>query len=209
MALAVLITAIVGYLLGNLNGAILTSRHFSHEDVRAKGSGNAGLTNFVRNFGASKALLVILLDAGKSVAACLLGGALLAPFGYAMVGKVLGALSVSLGHDFPVFFGFKGGKGVLVAATSLLAIDPLSFVCAILVFIAVVYFTKYVSVASIIASISFSVFTLLWQFLRGIDTFAINAAVVHIMATIIVWKHRPNMERIDNGTENKLSFKKK
>lgn len=201
MALAVLVTVIVGYLLGNLNGAILTSRHFSHEDVREKGSGNAGLTNFVRNFGASKALLVILMDAGKSVAACLLGGALLAPFGYAMVGKVLGALSVSLGHDFPVFFGFKGGKGIVCGATIAAVLDIWVFLILFTVFFICFFLTRYVSLSSILAAAGFSIGFIVrfW----GSPLLQICAAFIGIFA---IWMHRENIKRLLNGTERKFSF---
>ena len=117
MVLAILGTVVLGYLLGNLNGAILTSRHFSHEDVRKKGSGNAGLTNFVRNFGASKALLVILMDAGKTVAACLLGGALLCGADMLARSVALAELPVSiftslLGAPFLIVLIFRGRRQV-------------------------------------------------------------------------------------------------
>ena len=92
MALAVVITIVAGYLLGNLNGAILISKLMAHEDVRSKGSGNAGLTNFVRNYGAATSVFVILIDMGKAVAACLIGGLLLKGYGMYREGVALGAL---------------------------------------------------------------------------------------------------------------------
>ena len=113
----IVLTILAGYMLGNLNGAVSISNLLAKKDVRDQGSGNAGLTNYVRNFGAGKAIFVIALDVGKTVAACLLGGALLQPYGYATEGKILGALFVSLGHDFPALFGFKGGKGIVCGAT--------------------------------------------------------------------------------------------
>ena len=109
---SVLIASMVAYLLGNLNGAVCISQ-MMHDDVRSHGSGNAGLTNFIRNYGASKSLLVILIDAGKAVMACLTAGLLLNPFGFGFEGSVLGGLCVMLGHDFPALLGFRGGKGIL------------------------------------------------------------------------------------------------
>lgn len=201
MVLAILVTVIVGYLLGNLNGAILTSRFFSHEDVRERGSGNAGLTNFVRNFGASKALLVIFLDVGKTVAACLLGGALLSPYGYGMDGKVLGALAVSLGHDFPAFFGFKGGKGIVCGATIAAALDWRVFLVLVVIFFTCFFITRIVSLSSILVAASFSIGFVIrfW----GDLPLQIGTAVIGIFA---IWMHRENIKRLLNGTERKFSF---
>ena len=108
----IIVTVLVCYFLGNHNGAICVS-HMLHDDVRDHGSGNAGLTNFIRNYGNSRALLVIAIDVLKAVLACWLGGILLAPYGYALEGKVLAGVSVMIGHDFPALLGFRGGKGIL------------------------------------------------------------------------------------------------
>ena len=113
MWLPILITLLVGYLLGNLNGAYSMSVLIAHEDVRTKGSGNAGLTNFIRNFGAANGLLVVLIDAGKAIVSCMAGGLLLQPYGYFTEGAALGGVAVMIGHVFPALLGFKGGKGIL------------------------------------------------------------------------------------------------
>ena len=201
MILAVIITVVVGYLLGNLNGAILTSRFYAHEDVREKGSGNAGLTNFVRNFGASKALFVIFLDVGKTVAACLLGGALLGAHGYATEGTVLGALAVSLGHDFPVFFGFKGGKGIVCGATIAAILDIYVFLICFVVFFSCFLITRIVSLSSILVSVTFTIGFVICFW--GNLPLQIGTAVIGIFA---IWMHRANIKRLLNGTEKKLSF---
>ena len=200
MLFAFIITAIVGYFLGNLNGAIFTARYFAHEDVREKGSGNAGLTNFVRNFGTGKAAFVILLDVGKTVAACLLGGALLAPYGLTTEGKVLGALAVSLGHDFPALFGFKGGKGVVCGATIAAVLDLQVFVILAVIFFSCFFITKYVSLSSILVSASFSVLFVLHYW--GNLPVQIGTAVIGIFA---IWMHRENIKRLLTGTERKFS----
>ena len=104
----IIVTVLVCYFLGNHNGAICVS-HMLHDDVRDHGSGNAGLTNFIRNYGNSRAALVILIDVLKAVLACWLGGLLCAPYGYALEGKVLAGVAVMVGHDFPALLGFRGG----------------------------------------------------------------------------------------------------
>ncbi|MBQ8263490.1 MAG: glycerol-3-phosphate acyltransferase, partial [Oscillospiraceae bacterium] len=111
--LLLIIIAIVAYFCGGLNGAIISSRFIFHDDVRKHGSGNAGLTNFHRTYGTKGAAMVIAIDVLKSVIAVLVGGWLLKPFGYGAEGAVLGAVAVSLGHDFPALLGFKGGKGIV------------------------------------------------------------------------------------------------
>ena len=111
MAYAIVIAVLASYLLGNLNGAVCMSTLLSHEDVREHGSGNAGLTNFARNYGGWNSLLVVLIDGGKAVIATMLSGLLLKPYGLEAEGMMLGAVAVSLGHDFPALLGFRGGKG--------------------------------------------------------------------------------------------------
>ena len=111
MVLRVVVIILASYFLGNLNGAILISRLLAHDDVRRHGSGNAGFTNFCRNYGSLSGLLVFAIDALKAVAACLLGRVLLAPLGCGLEGAVLGALFVGIGHDFPATLGFHGGQG--------------------------------------------------------------------------------------------------
>ena len=110
MILSIVITAVVAYFLGNLNGAVLISRAVAHEDVRTKGSGNAGLTNFTRNYGSAASVFVIAIDVGKAVAGCLLGGLLLKSYGHYLDGVALGGLFVILGHDFPVLLGSRAAR---------------------------------------------------------------------------------------------------
>ena len=113
LSYSIFIAALVSYLLGNLNGAVCMSAIVAGDDVRSHGSGNAGLTNFIRNYGRRSALFVVLIDAGKAVAACLCAGLLLEPYGLYREGMMLGATAVILGHDFPALLGFRGGKGIL------------------------------------------------------------------------------------------------
>ena len=119
----IIITILTAYMLGNLNGAFLVGYQVSGEDIRKKGSGNAGLTNFIRNYGVSSAIGVVATDMGKAVLSCLVGGALLAPYGYEIAGRALGGLCLILGHAFPILLGFKGGKGILSGVTVALCLD--------------------------------------------------------------------------------------
>ncbi|MBR7177925.1 MAG: glycerol-3-phosphate acyltransferase, partial [Oscillospiraceae bacterium] len=123
MSLAIVITVVVSYLLGNLNGAVVVSHLIAHEDVRSKGRGNAGLTNFTRNYGSHSSIFVIAIDMGKAILACLLGGWLLGKYGYHTEGVALGGCFLILGHDFPALLGFRGGKGILSGVTVALMMD--------------------------------------------------------------------------------------
>ena len=111
----ILLIIAVGYLLGNLNGAIMISTHVYGDDVRNHGSGNAGMTNFARTYGKAKLVPVILIDVGKTLLACFIGWLLAHDLGYGDEAKMLAGIATMVGHALPVFYGFHGGKGVLVA----------------------------------------------------------------------------------------------
>ena len=144
MWLPILLTVVIGYLLGNLNGAVCISHLVAHEDVRSQGSGNAGLTNFIRVYGASKGLGVIAIDGGKAVAACLVGGLLLKPYGMYQAGLAIGGAAVMLGHVFPVLLGFKGGKGILSGFFVAITLDWRVALMILAVFAVAYFSTQYV-----------------------------------------------------------------
>ena len=197
----VVIAALGSYLLGNLNGAVIVSRVMAHEDVRSHGSGNAGLTNFIRNYGAKTALLVVLIDVGKAVAACLLGQTLLSPLGYAKEGQMLGAACVLLGHIFPALLGFKGGKGILSGFTAAIMID---WRIALLIFLAfaVAYgLTQYVSLGSVLAAAMFGVGFIL--FYRQQPVMMWTAL---LLAALVIYMHRGNIQRLLRGEERKTNL---
>ena len=202
MVLAVIITAIAAYLLGNLNGAIVVSRLVAHEDVRTKGSGNAGLTNFTRNYGSSSSIFVIAIDMGKAVLACLLGGWLLGMHGHYEVGKALGGLFVILGHDFPALLGFKGGKGILSGVTVALMLDWRIGLFVFGIFLVAYLLTHYVSLGSVLSSGSFGFFYA-WVHRDG-PLFPI--LVGFFLSFLIVWMHRENIKRLLKGTERKSNL---
>ena len=201
MWLPVLLTVLVGYLLGNLNGAVCISTLVAHEDVRSHGSGNAGLTNFIRNYGASKALSVILIDGGKAVLACLTGGLLLDPWGLYLTGAALGGAAVLLGHMFPALLGFRGGKGILSGLFVALTVDWRIAVLILIVFAAVYLPTQYVSLGSVLAAVAFGVGFVIFHFE---DLTVLLCGV--LMAALVIWMHRENIKRLLAGQERKTNL---
>ena len=198
-----LITIIAGYFLGNLNGAFLMYKLFAHEDIRKSGSGNAGLTNFMRKFGPSKGIWVLLIDIGKAILACFLGRFLFAPLGYAKEGLMLGAIAVSLGHDFPVFLGFHGGKGIVCGFSVALCADWRCALIILAVFAISLYITRYVSLSSILGAAAFCVSFLLLHWTE--PAVAVIGVLIGLLA---IFMHRANIKRLLNGTEKKATFSK-
>ena len=202
MIVSIVIAAVAAYLLGNLNGAIVTSHLVAHDDVRSHGSGNAGLTNFVRNYGGSSTALVIVIDMGKAIAACLLGGLLLKRYGLYQEGVALGGLFVILGHDFPALLGFKGGKGILSGVTVALMMDWRLGILVFSIFLAAYFLTKYVSLGSVLSSGSFGFFYAWVHWDEGIFPIIVG----FFLSGLIVWMHRGNIKRLLKGEERKTNL---
>lgn len=202
MVISIVITAVIAYLLGNLNGAVLISRLVAHEDVRTKGSGNAGLTNFTRNYGAAASIFVIAIDVGKAVAACLLGGFLLKEAGHYMDGVALGGLFVILGHDFPALLGFKGGKGILSGVTVALMLDWRIGLTVFGIFLLAYALTKYVSLGSVLSSGAFGPIYALVHWGEGWFPIVVG----FILSGLLVWMHRGNIVRLIKGEERKTNL---
>ncbi len=201
---AILLGALVSYMLGNLNGAVCISALKAHEDVRSHGSGNAGLTNFIRNYGTASAALVILIDGGKAILSCLVCGELLRPYGLELEGKMLGAVLVTLGHNFPATLGYRGGKGVLCGAVSVLVMDPLLFAILAAVFVICVAVTRYVSLGSILVAAGF----VMGAVLRYPERPWVMAGAM-LIGLLCIFMHRSNIVRLIKGTESKLGQKGK
>jgi len=201
MWLPILMAVITGYLLGNLNGAVSMSVLLSNEDVRTKGSGNAGLTNFIRNFGSANAILVVLIDAGKAVIACITGGLLLQPYGYYLEGAVLGGMSVMLGHAYPALLGFKGGKGILSGLFISVVVDWRIAAMIVIVFFAVYFLTRYVSLSSILAAAAFSAGFAVFHYE---NLFVMVGGV--LMGAFAIFMHRSNIARLCKGEERKTDL---
>jgi len=198
MALRILITALACYFLGNHNGAICVSAMF-HDDVRNHGSGNAGLTNFIRNYGASRSVLVILIDVLKAVLACLLGGLMFPEDPTA--GRTLGGVCVMLGHDFPALAGFRGGKGILSGWFIAFMIDWRVGLMIAVVFFAAYLLTQYVSLGSVLAAATFGIG--FWIFYPG------NIPVIAgtcFMSLLTIFQHRANIVRLVKGEERKTNL---
>ena len=202
MVLSVIFTAVIAYLLGNLNGAVLISRLVAHEDVRTKGSGNAGLTNFTRNYGAAASIFVIAIDVGKAVAACLIGGLLLKHFGHYADGVALGGLFVILGHDFPALLGFKGGKGILSGVTVALMLDWRIGLFVFGIFLVAYAISKYVSLGSVLSAGAFGPIYAVVHWGEGWFPICVGFA----MSALIVWMHRGNIVRLVKGEERKTNL---
>ena len=201
MTLSVIIAFVAAYLLGNLNGAVVISKLIAHEDVRTKGSGNAGLTNFTRNYGSATSVFVILIDMGKAISACLIGKFLLGRFGLAQEGIALGGLGVILGHDFPALLGFKGGKGILSGVTVALMMDWRIGLFVFGIFLVAYLLTGYVSLGSVLSAGSFG---FIYAFFHRDSIFPIIVGLV--LSGLIVWMHRANISRLIKGEERKTNL---
>jgi glycerol-3-phosphate acyltransferase PlsY len=198
MALRIIITALVCYFLGNHNGAICVSLMLG-DDVRSHGSGNAGLTNFIRNFGANRALLVIAIDVFKAVLACLLGGLMFPE--YAIAGRTLGGVAVMLGHDFPALQGFRGGKGILSGWFIAFMIDWRIGLLIGIVFFTTYLLTQYVSLGSVLAAVTFALGFIIF---RRHDFLVMVGGV--FMGLLTVYMHRANIKRLLKGEESKTNL---
>ncbi len=200
----ILVTVLTGYLLGNLNGAVSMSNLLSNDDIRSHGSGNAGLTNFMRTFGAVSSVGVIVIDVLKTVLACFVGKLLLQPYGSANEGMMLGAVAVSLGHDFPALLGFRGGKGILCGFAAAWVIDWRCAVVVGLVFAVAAVITRYVSLGSVLGAISYSISFGVFHYKE--PWIAAGGIAIGLLA---LYMHRGNIKRLLKGTERKFSVGKK
>ncbi len=194
-----LLPAVISYLCGCINGAILISTHYLKDDVRTHGSGNAGLTNFYRNYGARYAALVLALDALKMVAAVTVTCSIM---GWTPVAKLWGGLFCVLGHVFPVTYKFKGGKGVLSGATLLVMLDWRVALICMGIFVFLVATTHYVSLGSVIGSASAVIAVAVFYPGQWL-----TLALVALIAGILIVSHRSNIVRLVQGTESKFSFR--
>ena len=192
------------YLLGSVNFAIIISNNKFKDDIRTHGSKNAGTTNMMRTYGKKAAVLTLLGDMAKGVLACLAGRILLGVFGCYLAG-----LFCIVGHIFPVFYRFRGGKGVATTAGVILVGSPLVFLIMLVIFFIIAFSTKYISLASVMGML-----------LYPIVLYNIEKALAHglpfpwawitiIYSALVIFMHRENIKRLREGKENKFSFKKR
>ena len=220
LILAILISAVLSYLLGSFNSSILVVRLLKHQDIREFGSHNAGLTNTLRCFGKGCAALTLVGDLAKGIFAVLLskgicellGTGLTAQNDVHFIGYIAGIFAI-LGHVFPIYYHFKGGKGVLVGVSVFLGIDWKVFLCLIVIFAVVLAISKYVSLGSIIAAACCPVVTFLFQFWQRGDLpmwyLWLNTGLAALMGAWVIYMHRTNIQRLKAGNENKFSFHSK
>ena len=221
--IGVLIAAVTGYLLGSLNGGIVSVRLLKHKDIRDFGSGNAGLTNVLRCFGKGCGILTMMIDLGKGAAAMAAAQAVCAKLGCAPIPEgisnphdyrwlcYVASIFVVLGHVFPLWHGFRGGKGVLVGVSVFLVINPLTFLILMAIFGLVLWRTKYVSMASCTATLFVVPVTLLLEhFQRGVNwgLALLYTLLIAVPAVLVVYSHRENIQRLKNGTERKIGAPK-
>ena len=221
--LFLLLSIAAGYLLGSVNTAIVISKVLYKDDIRKYGSGNAGMTNMLRTYGGKAAIGVLAGDMLKTAIAIMVGGVLFG-FGYINafsmgynsdymmfmgIGTYTAGLAAVLGHIFPIYYGFRGGKGVLVSATMALILSPILFAIMFAIFALLVGTSKYVSLGSVTAAIAYPLLVYGFFSMYGTTTPPTILLVSILIACIIVFAHKENLKRISNRTERQLSFKKK
>lgn len=196
-----LIAVLLGYLIGSISFAVVVSRAMGLQDPRAYGSGNPGATNVLRSGNKVAALLTLLLDAVKGFVPVWAVVAFGAPHGLGEGVAAMVGVAAFLGHLWPVFFGFKGGKGVATGAGVLMGLNPVLGLATLLSWAIVAYFSRYSSLAAMVAA----VFAPFYQWLIwGFGPTTIACAVI---AVLLVWRHRANIRKLLDGTESKLGQK--
>lgn len=201
----VLSGAVISYLLGSISSAIIVSKVFFGKDIRNSGSGNAGSTNTLRTFGKKAGLTVFLFDFLKGIIAVLIAKAFVAYFNAEYICVPVSGLFVQLGHIYPVFFGFRGGKGVATALGSAMAVMPLNAFLLIGIFAVSVFISKTVSLSSIICA---SVYPLLAYFFSS-ENRTLHFLFASCCSALIIIKHSENFARLLDGNERRISFVKK
>lgn len=226
--ICILLTMIISYMLGSCNFAIIVVRCLKGEDIREHGSKNAGLTNTLRCYGKVPALLTLIGDLAKGIMAVIFSILVFKLFiGVAFpseipdwyppimdeksIGYISGFFAI-LGHIFPIYYGFKGGKGILVSSSILIVIDPLTFVIIIPFFAIILFVSRYVSISSISAAAFYPILTFLLHYY--IEKLPMANCITHVIlvactSALLIYMHRTNIERLKEGTENKFSFSKK
>lgn len=213
IALIYALGAIAAYLLGSINFAIIITKLFAKKDIRDFGSGNAGMTNVLRTVGKTAAAITLLGDFLKGFIAIFFMKLLFMLFGFAtpVTAEYVVVYFALLGHVYPIFYGFKGGKGILVSFGAIMALSPVAGLICLAGFIITVAISKYISLGSIVAAILFPIGVFIVNYLINTPT---GFAYIEILLSLpisffIIFLHRQNIKRLLSHTENKLSFKKK
>ncbi len=214
--LYVCLSLIIGYLFGSINVSVILSKVVFKGDVRNYGSGNAGATNMARVYGLLGGLAVLVGDFLKAILACAIA-LLIAPQSYTEICIMSVGIACVMGHAFPIFFGFKGGKGVTVGAAVALMVDWKVLLFIVAIFIIVFVFTHIVSISSVMGAFGLIFISVVFYVLNlcGVaGTFFANFTLERVFlaffaGVLVVWLHRSNILRLLNGEEKKFTFKKK
>ena len=201
MVLKCILSAIIGYLLGNISSGVLISKIYGIRDIRKHGSGNSGTTNVLRTLGWLPSVLTLVCDCLKGYVACLIGARIAGD-----PGMLIGGLGAILGHDFPASLGFKGGKGIATSLALIIAINPWLALAELFTEIIVVAVTRYMSVASLVTTVAFPVFTII--LCKGREHYALFVLFACMASALALFQHRSNIQRLIKGEENRLDFKK-
>ena len=215
LIVACVLVAIEGYLLGSIVFGILISKHFCHDDVRTHGSGSAGMTNMLRNYGKAAGAATAVGDVAKGAAAVLLGRLifawLLPGTGIEPVcGAYLAGIFAVIGHTLPVYFDFKGGKGVLVGAGAILATSPVVVLALLIIFLIEFAITRIVSLGSIIVAGLYPILAIVYWAWQGanLPSLVFIGVCAAIMGGMVIYMHRSNIQRLKDGTEYRFTKKK-
>ena len=213
---ACILVAAEAYLLGSIVFGILISKHFCHDDVRTHGSGSAGMTNMLRNYGKAAGAATAVGDVAKGAAAVLLGRLifawLLPGTGIEPIcGAYLAGIFAVIGHTLPLYFGFKGGKGVLVGAGAILATSPVIVAALLIIFLIEFAITRIVSLGSIIVAGLYPIFAIVYWAWQGanLPSLVFIGVCAAVMGGMVIYMHRSNIQRLKDGTEYRFTSKKK
>ena len=201
MVWKIILSAVLGYLLGCIPTGVLVARIYGVRDIRTLGSGNSGTTNVLRNLGWLPSVLTLVGDCLKGYVACLIGRQLGGD-----AGMLVGGLCAILGHDFPVFMGFKGGMGIATSLGLIIAINPWLALALLAVQIVAVALTRYMSVASLITTVAFPILVCFTE--RSRENFPLFLGAACIASLLSLFGHRGNIQRLIRGEENRLDFLK-
>ena len=208
MNLMSVLAALAAYLIGSLSFAVIVSRAMGLSDPRTYGSGNPGETNVLRSGSKPAAIVTLLLDAAKGWLPVMLVKWFGPAWDLSEGTQALAGLAAFLGHLYPVFFAFKGGKGVATAVGVLLAFEPLLALATLVTFAIIVFFSRYVSLASMVAAVFAPAYYLIGDGVAWTASGAKTLALI-AMGLLLIWRHRENIQRLLAGTESKLGQKKK
>lgn len=200
------VVAIVAYLFGSISFGIIFSKLVLHDDIRNHGSGNTGMTNALRSYGKKAAIFIFIGDFLKGY----LGAIAVQLILKNTLATAIACIFILLGHMYPIFFGFRGGKGIATAAGIIMFTDPIILAILLTIFFIIVIFTKYISAGSVCVAILYPISTTIKLKLANTSLTADDFAIIFmtiVVCAIVLFRHKDNIKRLCSGTENKFSVK--